>query len=190
VGSSSSSNKSSGTQSRPTFSNTTATSNDTTSAVPLKQNQTSSVSSSSSKKVPENSTQTSGESSSGSKSDNGITVNTSSESEDNADSHNDTYPLFHYEDIQREWNFTQDSIQHSNVSEAFLNKVTPMALQKNLSTTKTPFLPWEKEQPADWPKVVGVIFLCAAVLLIAATVVRNIRNNKRKNYEEIQSLVV
>ena len=108
-----------------------------------------------------------------------------------AKSNNQSYPLFYYEDIQRASNYSESSIRHSNVSNAFLKKVTPDALQKNLSTTKTPFLPSEQTQPEEWPKFVGGIFLAAAVILIAASIIRHIRKkNKRKGYEEIQSLVV
>jgi hypothetical protein len=173
----------------PAVSNKTTTSN-STHAEPVQQSQPSSVTNSSSTKVPGNSTQASDKSSSGSKSDTGNDSRSSENLEDDSDSHNNTYPLFHYEDIQNAYNYSKDSIQNSNVSEAFLDKVTPMALQKNLSTTKTPFLPWEKEQPDEWPKFVGAIFLCSALILIAATCIRNVRNSKRKNYEEIQSLVV
>ena len=100
------------------------------------------------------------------------------------DTANVSYPLFHYEDIQRRSNDTMPS-DHE------LSTITSTALQKNLSTTKTPFLPSEHSQPEEWPKIVGGIFLAFTVSLIIATIIRKVReSNKRKDYEEIQSLVV
>lgn len=105
------------------------------------------------------------------------------------DSTNTThYPLFHYEDIQKA---SGSSMSNSPGALTNVSAFMPEALQKNLSTTMTPFLPSEQRQPDNWPKIVGCLFLVIALVLIAATIIRNCRNSsKRKNYEEIQSLVV
>ena len=100
---------------------------------------------------------------------------------------NETYPLFHYEDIQRQSNNT-NTHDNANIT---LSDLLPEALQKNLSTTKTPFLPSETKQPEEWPKIVGGLFLVVTVGLLILTIVRKVQeNNRRKNYEEIQNLVV
>lgn len=93
---------------------------------------------------------------------------------------NETYPLSHYEKVEKQWNSSMPFPWSGNV-----------AYEKNLSTTKTPFLPSEHAQPEHWPSMVGGAFLCLAIGLIVATIVRNVRSRmKRKNYEEIQNLVV
>lgn len=99
--------------------------------------------------------------------------------EDDSDS-NETYPLNKYEETQSMWNSSSPVPWASN-----------MEFEKNLSTTKTPFLPSEQRQPEKWSRIVGGTFLVIALGLIIATIVRNMRSrNKRKNYEEVQSLVV
>ena len=100
---------------------------------------------------------------------------------------NKTYTWNHYDIIQEKSNGSYVAPWKST---AFEN-ITTDALQKNLSTTKTPLLPSERKPPDNWVKIVGGLFGGVAVSLILATIIRNIyANNRRKNYEEIQSLVV
>jgi len=104
-----------------------------------------------------------------------------------SDSSNVTYSWNHYDTITQKSNGTY--VAPWIVTE--LENITTDALQKNLSTTKTPFLPSEGKAPDNWVKIVGGLFAAISILLILATIVRNTcGKNKRKNYEEIQSLIV
>ena len=101
------------------------------------------------------------------------------------DGYNRSWPFYHYEDIQSASNNTHHK------ADSDVANFMPAAMQKNLSTTATPFLPSEQEYPKEWPGMVGIVFAAAALGLIVMTVVRHIRQKtKRKHYEEIQSLIV
>ena len=104
-----------------------------------------------------------------------------------SDSSNETYTWNHYDTITQKSNNTYVVPWKS----ASLENITTDALQKNLSTTRTPFWPSEGQPPDNWIEIVGGLFGAISILLIIATIVRNFHaNKKRKNYEEIQSLIV
>jgi hypothetical protein len=93
---------------------------------------------------------------------------------------NGTDAFYHYEVVEDQYNDTKP-----------LPWAEAVALEKNLSTTKTAFLPSEKDQPERWPETVGILFLGMSTCLIVATIVRKTRSNKKRgNYEEVQSLIV
>lgn len=102
------------------------------------------------------------------------------------DDTNTTYTWNHYATIEGKPNSTNAPWKSNS-----LENIATAALEKNLSTTKTPFLPSEGNPPDNWVKIVGGLFGGVAVALIVATVIRSVyANQKRRNYEEIQSLVV
>jgi hypothetical protein len=60
----------------------------------------------------------------------------------------------------------------------------------NMTTNSTAMIPPEQTQPDSWPVIVFGIFCLLAVGLCSATAVKHCRNNKRQNYDEIESLIV
>jgi cobalamin biosynthesis Mg chelatase CobN len=60
----------------------------------------------------------------------------------------------------------------------------------NMTTNSTIMIPAEQTQPDSWPVIVFGIFALLAAGLCSATAIKNCKNSKRKNYDEIESLIV
>jgi hypothetical protein len=60
----------------------------------------------------------------------------------------------------------------------------------NMTTNSTLIITAEQAQPDSWPVVVFGIFALLALGLCSATAIKSCKSSKRKNYDEIESLIV
>jgi hypothetical protein len=60
----------------------------------------------------------------------------------------------------------------------------------NMTSNSTVTIPSEQTQPDSWPFIVFLVFALLAAGLCSATAIKSCKNRKRKNYDEIESLIV